>query len=59
MVARERALAKGARLDERGEGHGFGLAIAHELAVLYGGDLALRDASGGGLTATLTLPLSH
>lgn len=56
---RERALAKGARLDERGEGHGFGLAIAQELAVLYGGDLTLGDAPGGGLTATLTLPLAH
>ncbi len=58
-IERERALAKGARLDERGEGHGFGLAIAHELAVLYGGDLTLGDAPDGGLAATLTLPLAH
>nr|WP_066589772.1 sensor histidine kinase [Sphingomonas pruni] len=58
-IERERALAKGARLDERGEGHGFGLAIAHELAILYGGDLTLGDAPGGGLTATLTLPLAR
>jgi signal transduction histidine kinase len=57
-IERERALAKGARLDERGEGHGFGLAIAHELAVLYGGDLTLGDAPDGGLAATLTLPLA-
>jgi signal transduction histidine kinase len=56
---RERALAKGARLDERDEGHGFGLTIAQELAVLYGGDLTLGDAPGGGLMATLTLPLAH
>ncbi|WP_296616340.1 sensor histidine kinase [Sphingomonas sp.] len=58
-VERDRALAKGARLDERGEGHGFGLAIAHELAILYGGDLTLGDAPDGGLTATLTLPLAR
>jgi len=56
---RARALSKGVRLDERNEGHGFGLTIAHELAVLYGGDLTLGDASDGGLTATLTLPLAH
>jgi signal transduction histidine kinase len=55
----ERALAKGARLDERGDGHGFGLTIAQELAVLYGGDLTLGDTPGGGLTATLTLPLAR
>ena len=58
-IERERALAKGARLDERGEGHGFGLAIAHELAILYGGDLTLGDAPDGGLAATLTLPLAR
>jgi signal transduction histidine kinase len=58
-IERERALAKGARLDERGEGHGFGLAIAHELAILYGGDLMLGDAPGGGLAARLTLPLAR
>ena len=58
-IERDRALAKGARLDERGEGHGFGLAIAHELAILYGGDLTLGDAPDGGLAATLTLPLAH
>lgn len=58
-IEREQALAKGARLDERGEGHGFGLTIAQELAALYGGRLALGDAPGGGLTATLTLPLAR
>lgn len=56
---RERALAKGARLDERHEGHGFGLTIAHELAVLYGGDLTLGDAADGGLAASLALPLAR
>jgi len=56
---RARALSKGVRLDERDDGHGFGLTIAHELAVLYGGDLTLGDAPDGGLAATLTLPLAR
>lgn len=56
---RVRALSKGVRLDERNEGHGFGLTIAHELAVLYGGDLTLGDTPDGGLAATLTLPLAR
>lgn len=55
-AARAAATRPGARLDERGDGHGFGLAIASELARLYGGTLALDDASGGGLLATLALP---
>jgi signal transduction histidine kinase len=54
--ARAQALAAGARLDEGGDGHGFGLAIAAELARLYGGGLTLDDAPGGGLAATLLLP---
>ena len=56
---RARALSKGVRLDERNEGHGFGLTIAHELALLYGGDLTLSDAPDGGLAAVLTLPLAR
>lgn len=51
------ALVPGRRLDERGDGHGFGLSIAQELAELNGGRLALHhSASGGGLRATLSLP---
>lgn len=53
---RERAMAPGVRLDERGEGNGFGLAIVRELAELYGGTFTLDGAPDGGLTATVTLP---
>ena len=51
------ALLPGRRLDERGDGHGFGLPIARELAELNGGTLALGAAPAlGGLRAVLTLP---
>ncbi|WP_445192340.1 sensor histidine kinase [Sphingomonas sp. Tas61C01] len=54
---RLKALAPGRRLDERGEGYGFGLSITRELAELSGGTLALAESSKlGGLAATLLLP---
>ena len=56
--ARAAALAAGQRLDERGDGHGFGLSIAHELATLYGGSLTLGAAALGGLAAAVLLPRS-
>jgi signal transduction histidine kinase len=52
---RARAAAPGNRLDERGDGHGFGLSIAREIAELHGGALTLGDAPGGGLLAAVTL----
>ncbi|WP_315761009.1 HAMP domain-containing sensor histidine kinase [Sphingomonas sp. Y38-1Y] len=56
---RDRATAPGIRLDERADGHGFGLAIARELAELYGGTLMLADSPEGGLLATVTLPIAR
>jgi signal transduction histidine kinase len=50
------AMVPGQRLDERTDGHGFGLPIARELAELHGGTLALSRAPLGGLRVTLVLP---
>ena len=55
-AARDAALVAGRRLDERGEGHGFGLSITRELAELYGGELRLGEAPPNGLAAVLILP---
>ncbi|WP_374293483.1 sensor histidine kinase [Sphingomonas sp.] len=54
--ARERALTPGVRLDERGDGHGFGLAIVRELSDLYGGRMDLATGAAGGLLVTVILP---
>lgn len=56
---RARATEAGVRLDERGEGHGFGLAIVREMAELHGGRLTLGESAGGGLEAQVTLPARH
>lgn len=53
---RSRVTQAGVRLDERGEGHGFGLAIVRELASLHGGALTLDAREGGGLVAQVILP---
>lgn len=55
-AARAAAVEPGRRLDESGDGHGFGLSIARELAELHGGALALEAAEGGGLLVVVTLP---
>jgi len=53
---RDAVTARGARLDESVPGSGLGLAIVQELATLYGGQLRLSAAPGGGLRAELELP---
>jgi signal transduction histidine kinase len=55
---RATALGAGQRLDERGDGHGFGLAIARELAELHGGSLVLDASILGGLAVRVSLPLA-
>jgi signal transduction histidine kinase len=53
---RLRVAQPGVRLDEQVEGHGFGLAIASDLASLYAGRLTLDERPGGGLLVELRLP---
>ena len=55
-AAIDQALMPGRRLDEREDGHGFGLPIARELAELHGGALELGPSPLGGLRVTLILP---
>lgn len=53
------ALIPGRRLDERGDGHGFGLSITGELVELNGGKLTLQRSSLlSGLGAILVLPVA-
>lgn len=47
--SRAAALARGVRLDERGEGAGLGLAIVQDVLDAYGWTLALEDSELGGL----------
>lgn len=54
--SRERALERGARLDQTVPGSGLGLAIVCDLAALYEGSLSLGTSPLGGLCATLALP---
>jgi two-component system osmolarity sensor histidine kinase EnvZ len=44
---------------KRADGHGLGLAIAHQLATKRGWELALLPRQGGGTVAKLSLPPSH
>ena len=47
---------RGRRLDEKTPGHGHGLGIAEDIAILYGGSLNLGRSTMGGLKAELRLP---
>ena len=53
---RQEVVKRGARLDETAPGSGLGLSIVQELALAYGGSLALSQASLGGLRIEVELP---
>lgn len=59
LAMREHVLARGARLDESTAGTGIGLAVARDVAALYGGVLQFETSTLGGLKALIKLPLSR
>jgi signal transduction histidine kinase len=52
----EKAMARGARLDEAAPGQGLGLSILKETVELYAGELSFSRSDLGGLKALLRLP---
>lgn len=50
-------LSRGARLDERTDGHGLGLSIVREIVILYRRELRIGRAALGGLGVAVRLPL--
>jgi len=55
---RDAVLQRGVRADEAAPGWGLGLAIARDLAAIYGGSLSLGESPLGGLRVRLELPAS-
>lgn len=53
---RARVIERGARADEQTPGHGLGLAMVREMAVLYGGRIDLGESPLGGARVQLWLP---
>jgi two-component system sensor histidine kinase PhoQ len=51
-----RVLQRGARGDERVEGHGLGLAIVTELVAAYGGTVGIGRSELGGARIDIRLP---
>ena len=53
---REQVLQRGQRADPTTAGHGIGLAMVHEIVLLYGGNLRIDSSDLGGTTICITLP---
>ena len=43
----------------KARGSGIGLAVSDEIVALHGGELALRNAGGGGTIVTISLPINQ
>ena len=52
----ERAIKRGARLDETTPGSGLGLSIVQDIASEYGGEIELKKSDLGGLSVVVVLP---
>ncbi|MFL9811752.1 sensor histidine kinase [Stutzerimonas sp. VN223-3] len=52
---REAVLERGARLDERAEGHGLGLGIVRDIIAAWNGHLTLEQSALGGLQVSIRL----
>lgn len=53
---REQVLQRGQRADPTTAGHGIGLAMVHEIILLYGGKLKIESSSLGGTAICIQLP---
>ena len=53
---REQVLQRGQRADPATAGHGIGLAMVHEIVLLYGGKLKIESSSSGGAAICIQLP---
>jgi two-component system sensor histidine kinase TctE len=55
--AKGRVFQRFVRADHRSAGSGLGLAIAKDVAVAFGGAIAVADREGGGLVVEVVLPV--
>ncbi|MGW8228263.1 MAG: ATP-binding protein [Gammaproteobacteria bacterium] len=53
---REQVLQRGQRADPTTAGHGIGLAMVHEIVLLYGGQLKIETSPLGGTAISIQLP---